>query len=659
MIDGVVGSPGVMMGDPVMGTPVMVGQTQQQQERAREDRTPTPFQIAPSISEPLYHTSYAVTRVDVRETSTTSVDLRTAIFRDLIHAKLGGEYSLGTGHVHFRDDRTPTPFQIAPSISEPLYHTSYAVTRVDVRETSTTSVDLRTAILRDLIHAKLGGEYSLGTGHVHFRDDRTPTPFQIAPSISEPLYPTSYAVTRVDVRETSTTSVDLRAAILRDLIHAKLGGEYSLGTGHVNFGKKSKIQFKPGETNVKCVELLSSVVIGGATGTNAAKVNGIYEPTVEVHNGKLLFQKRGMKDHWLHFDASTGFWIVSTTAGKDAKNNLRWWPLSYSTDRDLQDPKSAVAWRILNGSAWEDQGGVKCVELLLSVHDFDVCETSTTSVDLRTAILRALLIHARFGGGEFSNYKNTSLRTVNVVLPDSCKSSRFEDQGNVKCIELLSSVVIGGATGTNAAKVNGIYEPTVEVYNGKLLFQKRGMKDHWLNFDASTGFWIVSTTAGKDSKNGLRCWCHSTDRDLQDPKRAVAWKILNGQKVEDIERSTWEEQEVQRRLEEQLVLEHKLQQEEAFPAGAFLAPAGTFPEAAAAAALAAVTRAEAAKKEAQERKMQEEEHKRQLEVQRHNFSAENAEEANAKAEAEAKAAAEKAAAEKAAADAKVIILASI
>jgi hypothetical protein len=171
----------------------------------------------------------------------------------------------------------------APALSLPSSLTSYAVTRVDVRETSTTNVALRTAIL----------EYSLGTGHVHFRDDRTPTPFQIAPSIREPLHPTSYAVTRVDVRETSTSSVDLRT-----------------------------VQFKTAETNVKCVELLSSVVIGGATGTNAAKVNGIYEPTIELYNGKLLFQKHGMKDHWLHFDASTGFWIVSSTAGKDAKNTL-------------------------------------------------------------------------------------------------------------------------------------------------------------------------------------------------------------------------------------------------------------------------------------------------------------------------------------------------
>jgi hypothetical protein len=514
------------------------------------------------------------------------------------------------------------------------------------------------------------------------RDDRTPTPFQIAPSISEPLHPTSYAVTRVDVRETRATTVYLRTAI---------------------FGKKSKIQIKTGETNVKCFELLSSVVIGGATGTNAAKVNGIYEPTIEEHNGKLLFQKRGMKDHWLHFDASTGFWIVSSTAGKDTKNNLSWWPLSYSTDRDLQDPKRAVAWKILNGSAWEDQGDVKCVggeysndknTALRTVNAVlpDVCKSSTFEdqgnvkcVELLSSVVivedpkRAVAWKILNGsawedqgdvkcvGGEYSNYKNTALRTVNAVLPDVCKSSIFEDQGNVKCIEVLSSVVIGGATGTNAAKVNGIYEPTVEVYNGKLLFQKRGMKDlikdkvdddisvieededdHWLHFDASTGFWIVSSTAGKDSKNNLRCWCHSTDRDLQDPKRAVAWKILNGQKVEDIERSTWQDKLQQEeaakkapQLEDQRRLDHKDE-------------ATLF----------------TANKEAEERQRQAEQRKRQLEEQRHNFgienestlnlvpneafSAENAEEAKAKAEAEAQAAAEKAAAEKAAADAKVV-----
>jgi hypothetical protein len=136
-----------------------------------------------------------------------------------------------------------------------------------------------------------------------------------------------------------------------------------------------------------------------------------------------------------------------------------------------------VAWRILNGSAWEDQGAVKCV------------------------------------GGEYSNHKNTALKTVNVVLPDVCKSSTFEDQGNVKCIELLSSAVIGGATGTNAAKVNDIYEP-VDVYTK------------------------------------FRCWCHSTDRDLQDPKRAVAWKILNGQKEATLFTANKEAEERQRQEEE-------------------------------------------------------------------------------------------------------------
>ncbi len=53
----------------------------------------------------------------------------------------------------------------------------------------------------------------------------------------------------------------------------------------------------------------------------------------------------------------------------------------------------------------------------------------------------------------------------------------WEDEANVKCLELLPSLVIRGATGTNASSVNGIYEPTIEVYNGKLLFKKGDMSN--------------------------------------------------------------------------------------------------------------------------------------------------------------------------------------
>ena len=76
--------------------------------------------------------------------------------------------------------------------------------------------------------------------------------------------------------------------------------------------------------------------------------------------------------------------------------------------------------------------------------------------------------------------------------------------------ERYSKSVAFGSGNYMVEDVNGIYEPVTEVYNGKLLFQKRGIPDVWLRFEASTRFWVVSSTADKDSKKNLG-WCHYTD----------------------------------------------------------------------------------------------------------------------------------------------------
>jgi hypothetical protein len=231
------------------------------------------------------------------------------------------------------------------------------------------------------------------------------------------------------------------------------------------------------QANVKCVELLSSLVIGGATGANSSSVNGIYEPTSEVYNGKLLFKKRDMSDIWLRFEESTRFWVVSSTTDKDAKNDVGF---CHSSDKDLDDPKLALVWKVFNGSSQRKRA------------------TST--------------------------FLNSLWNVWN--------GSSFESEGDVKCVELLSSVVIRGAAGKNASKVNGIYEPTSEVYNGKLLFKKRDMKDLWLRFEASTSSWMVSSTADKDENNSVG-WCHCNDEHLNDPKRALVWKVRKGSSFEE------------------------------------------------------------------------------------------------------------------------------
>jgi len=76
-------------------------------------------------------------------------------------------------------------------------------------------------------------------------------------------------------------------------------------------------------------------------------------------------------------------------------------------------------------------------------------------------------------------------------------------------------VTVSGATGTNAAYVNGTYAPTGELHNGKTLFRKVNDPDKWLRYSKNDS-WMVSSTSDKDANNNL-CWAHSVEKDLAHP----------------------------------------------------------------------------------------------------------------------------------------------
>ena len=103
-----------------------------------------------------------------------------------------------------------------------------------------------------------------------------------------------------------------------------------------------------------------SVVIAGATGNNAAEVNGRYLPTDEIYNDRVLFRKEGDGDTWLRYVAG-GFnwWMVGNTASKDANNGAGW---AYCVEKGLHDPTEAATWKVLvSRGEWADQPAFTCV----------------------------------------------------------------------------------------------------------------------------------------------------------------------------------------------------------------------------------------------------------------------------------------------------------
>jgi hypothetical protein len=60
----------------------------------------------------------------------------------------------------------------------------------------------------------------------------------------------------------------------------------------------------------------------GTTGSNAANINGIFDPTSppELHDGHLTYRKRGDQDMWLEYHGATKRWHVKITKDKGTDN---------------------------------------------------------------------------------------------------------------------------------------------------------------------------------------------------------------------------------------------------------------------------------------------------------------------------------------------------
>ena len=62
-------------------------------------------------------------------------------------------------------------------------------------------------------------------------------------------------------------------------------------------------------------------------------------------------------------------------------------------------------------------------------------------------------------------------------------------------------VQLQGATGVNAAKVNGWYEPTTELSNNVSVYRKIGNGDKWVEY--VDGCWNVKTTKDRGKAAGM------------------------------------------------------------------------------------------------------------------------------------------------------------
>ena len=85
-------------------------------------------------------------------------------------------------------------------------------------------------------------------------------------------------------------------------------------------------------------------------------------------------------------------------------------------------------------------------------------------------------------------------------------------------------VIISGASGNNAAFVNGSFLCVDELYNGRALYRKDGDPNAWLLYLKSSR-WAVSTTADKVANNDS-CKAYSVNMGMAFATGESLWNVV-------------------------------------------------------------------------------------------------------------------------------------
>ena len=116
---------------------------------------------------------------------------------------------------------------------------------------------------------------------------------------------------------------------------------------------KNLIQYMP------CLQPIvvcrSMVRIDGATGVNAGRINGFYEPTEEMVGHASVYRKVGDADTWIEYHESSGKWYVKPTSTRgNASGYAR---ASISPPLPLEEcPLSC--WQVDDGTNWVVQSSL-------------------------------------------------------------------------------------------------------------------------------------------------------------------------------------------------------------------------------------------------------------------------------------------------------------
>ena len=241
----------------------------------------------------------------------------------------------------------------------------------------------------------------------------------------------------------------------------------------------------------------AAVQITGATGPNAAHINGVYRPVAgEGVGGKPVYKKDGA-DTWIEYRPGKEQWQLKpgSSKGKDAAMMH-----SLGTQKEAGVVEEVTAgWNVADGNSFSKQAGVRVVRYAAAVQEELLAGLRAAEARLRAAEAGLMAAEAGLRAAEAKrkedearrkeeeeSRKEKEARVMAAMRKEeearAVAAKRKEEARVLRCGSSAAAVQITGATGPNAAHINGVYRPVAgEGVRGKPVYKKDGA-DTWIEY---------------------------------------------------------------------------------------------------------------------------------------------------------------------------------
>lgn len=112
------------------------------------------------------------------------------------------------------------------------------------------------------------------------------------------------------------------------------------------------------------VARLQPIRVSGCSGERAHDINGIYDPTEEIHDGFCRYLKRGGQNNWIEYNATRGHWHIKKAESKGTVNAWAY-AVSPCVAPDSIDP--GCVWHVYNGFEFPEQPELQVTKVYESI----------------------------------------------------------------------------------------------------------------------------------------------------------------------------------------------------------------------------------------------------------------------------------------------------